>query len=180
MTRTLTGESGTEQAVVGLAEERQSRYYGKYRGIVQDVEDPDDRGRIVVKVPEVYGDTDSPWASPSVPFAGDSHGLVVLPEEDDGVWVEFEAGDPCRPIWTGCWWAGDEMPESASPRRRVLATTAGHRVVLDEDAGEIRLVHGDGPEFTMTGSEIKLKVGSSQIVISDGGVNINNGALEVR
>ena len=97
--------SDMEQKIVELAEFQRGRYFGKYRGLVQDVDDPENMGRIVAQVPEVYGEEYSPWALPSVPFAGQNHGFVVLPEVGDGVWVEFEAGDPSRPIWTGCWWA---------------------------------------------------------------------------
>jgi hypothetical protein len=34
--------------------------------------------------------------------------------------------------------------------------------------------------LTLTASEIKLKIGSTQIVLSSTGVSVNNGALEVR
>ncbi len=27
--------------------------------------------------------------------------LVLMPEKGTGVWIEFEQGDPDRPIWTG-------------------------------------------------------------------------------
>ena len=36
-----------------------------------------------------------------------------MPEVQVGVWIEFEAGDASRPIWTGCWWASGEMPDPA-------------------------------------------------------------------
>jgi hypothetical protein len=82
-----------ERLLVDVAEQTRSRYFGKYRGLVQDVEDPETLGRLRAQVPEVYGDADSPWAFPVVPFAGPNHGLVLLPEVGDGVWIEFEAGD---------------------------------------------------------------------------------------
>lgn len=170
----------TERLLVEVAEYMRTRRFGKYRGLVTEVGEGDDLGKIKTRVPEIYGDENiSPWALPSVPFAGQDHGLVVLPEEDDGVWIEFEAGDISRPIWTGCWWADDEMPEPASPQARILVTTAGHKVVLDEEENKIQLLHPDGAEITMTDSDITIKIGSTQIVLSSSGVNINNGAFEV-
>lgn len=173
----------SERLLVEVAEYMRNRYFGKYRGIVKEVGEGDDLGRIKAQVPEIYGDgeTDlSPWALPCVPFAGLDHGLVLLPEVDDGVWIEFEAGDISRPIWTGCWWADDELPEPGGPQVRTLVTTAGHKIVLDDNEGQVRLLHSGGAELTMTDNDITLKIGSTQIVLSSSGVNINNGAFEVR
>lgn len=169
-----------DQLTVQTAEFLRNSYFGKYRGIVRDVEDPETMGRIVAQVPEVFGETDLPWAMPSVPFAGANHGLVLIPEVGDGVWIEFEAGDPSRPIWSGCWWASGEMPSPGGKDTRVLVTTGGHQVVLDDEGNGIKMVHAGGAEFNMSSSEISLKIGGTQIVLSSSGVNINNGALEVK
>ncbi len=169
-----------ENLVVELTESVRSRHYGKYRGIVRDVNDPDGLGRIKAQVPEVYEAEDSPWALPVVPFAGPSHGLVLLPEVGDGVWIEFEAGDISRPLWTGCWWGSREMPSPADREVRVLATTAGHKLIMDDDGRTFKLQHAGGAEITMTDNDITLKIGSSQIVLSATGISVNNGAMEVR
>ncbi len=177
-----------EQLALEVSEYMRTRYFGKYRGIVQEVGEGDDLGKIKAEVPEVYGRGErdeggtviSPWALPCVPFAGQNHGLVVLPEEGDGVWIEFEAGDPSRPIWTGCWWADGEMPKAGGPQTRVLVTSGGHGVVLDDSDNKLQLLHSGGAELTMTDNDITLKIGQTQIVLSSSGVNINNGAFEVR
>jgi uncharacterized protein involved in type VI secretion and phage assembly len=176
----VTSTSETEKLLVELTEFQGCHYFGKYRGIVRDVNDPENLGRIMARVPEVYGkDVDSPWALPAVPFAGSNHGLVVLPEVDDGVWIEFEAGDPSRPIWTGCWWGRDELPASGGPETRVLVTSGGHKVVLDDKDSKLQLLHSGGAEITMTDNDITFKISSTQIVLSSSGVNINNGAFKV-
>jgi hypothetical protein len=43
------------------------KYYGKYRGMVTDINDPLMLGRIQAKVPDILGDQDSGWAMPCVP-----------------------------------------------------------------------------------------------------------------
>ena len=171
-------ESRAERLLVEVEEYMRTRYFGKYRGLVTKVDE--DLGHIVAQVPEVYGEMDSPWALPSVPFAGESHGLVLLPEVGDGVWIEFEAGDISRPIWSGCWWAEGELPDPGSKTVRALVTPGGHKFVLDDDAKKMQLLHSGGAELTMTDNDITLKIGSSQIVLSASGVSVNNGALEVR
>ena len=168
-----------ERLVVELTEFVRTRHFGKYRGIVTDVDDPQGRGYIRAQVPEVYADNDSPWAIPSVPFAGQGHGFVAIPEVGDGVWIEFEGGDVARPIWSGAWWADDEMPSQAGTQKRAFITAAGHRLALDDDADEIRLEHSSGPKIVISGTSITLEVAGKKIEISSACVSVNNGNLEV-
>lgn len=168
-----------ESVVERLAEHQRGRHFGKYRGLVTDVADPDGMGRIRAEVPAVYGEAESPWAMPAFPFAGKSHGLVFMPEVGDGVWVEFEGGDLARPIWSGCWFAKDQRPKPDGATARLIATTAGHQVLIDEDADEIKLVHPGGAELTLGASEITLSLGGCKITVSATEVNINNGMVKV-
>ena len=46
---------GVEQMLVDMADRQHQRFYGKYRGIVTDVTDPESLGRIRAKVPDVLG-----------------------------------------------------------------------------------------------------------------------------
>jgi hypothetical protein len=168
-----------ETMVVHLAEALRTRHFGKYRGIVRDIADPEDQCRIRAQVPAIYSEQDSPWALPSLPFAGDQHGLVLLPEVGDGVWIEFEGGDISRPIWSGCWFASGQRPSPKGEKVRLLATSAGHQVVIDEDADEIRLTHPGGAEVTLGSSEISLTLGSCSLKISTTEINLNNGMVKV-
>src|SRR5919109_2177280 len=86
------------------------RFYGKYRGIVTVNVDPLNLGRLKAMVPEVLGEVPSSWASPCTPYAGIGAGFFAIPPIGAGVWIEFEAGDPSRPIWAGAWWAAGEVP----------------------------------------------------------------------
>ncbi len=183
-----------QELTMQVAERMRSSYFGKYRGLVKNVDDPLNLGRVTAIVPEVFGEEECPWALPAVPFAGKKHGLVLLPEVDDGVWIEFEAGDISRPIWTGCWWASDELDDVSKTQTRALVTSEGHKLVLDDEGHEVRLLHSKGAEIKMTGdditltiggteikltkSELTLKGGSGQIKLSAAGVDINNGALK--
>jgi hypothetical protein len=106
--------------------------YGKYRGIAQNIDDPENLGRIMAKVPEVYGEMDSPWAMPCISFADIIQGSLTLPKIGDGVWIEFEAGDIDLPIWTGCWLIQkvlqNEIPEPRPAEIEVLSTLKGCRI----------------------------------------------------
>ena len=91
------------------------RYFGKYRAFVVSTDDPDKLGRISVKVPVVLGDEESGWALPAPSTGGRTNvGDFRCPKRGDYVWIEFEEGDPARPIWQAGPWAlrveGSQMP----------------------------------------------------------------------
>ncbi|HEX5707545.1 MAG TPA: phage baseplate assembly protein V [Pyrinomonadaceae bacterium] len=169
-----------EELLVSLSEQVRDRFYGKYRGLVTDVEDPETMGRIVAKVPEVFEEQETPWAMPAVPFAGAGHGLVLLPEVGDGVWIEFESGDPSRPLWTGFWWGDGELPAPGAKKTRALVTTAGHQLVLDDEGSEVKLLHSGGAEMKMTGGSITLSVGGAEMKMSSTDITISLGASEIK
>lgn len=168
-----------EEMLVNMAETMRSRHYGKYRGLVTDVDDPEKMGRIKAQVPEIYQEEESPWASPVVPFAGAQHGLVAIPEVGDGVWIELEGGDPSRPIWTGCWWGSGELPSPGGIQTRVLVTTAGHKLILDDEKKEIHLLHSGGAEMKMTGSDITLTIGQSEVKMTGDQISLKIGTTEI-
>jgi len=157
-----------------------SHFFGKYRGIVSDVDDPDHMGRIRAKVPFVYGDEkDCDWAFPVVPFAGQGYGLFLLPEVGDSVWMEFENGDIEHPLWTGCWWRKGDLPDPKEPAQRVLTSMSGMQLIFDDDARELSLKHPGGAEITLSDSSITIKIGAKKIEISAASVSVNDGAFVV-
>lgn len=155
----------------------QPPYFGKYRGIVTDISDPSGLGRIRAAVPAVFGSGTSPWALPAFPFAGLNHGLILLPEIGDNVWVEFEGGDPSYPIWTGGWFSGGAWPGLNLGSRRMLKTKKGHEILIDEVSDRLELVHASGPEIIISNEEITLKVGNTVLAIKNDGVHINDKLL---
>jgi hypothetical protein len=99
-----------EESVARVLERQTDRFYGKYRGLVAINVDPLGQGRLKAVVPEVLGVIPSSWALPCTPYAGTMAGLFTMPMVGSGVWIEFEAGDVSRPIWSGCWWGSAQVP----------------------------------------------------------------------
>ncbi len=85
------------------------KFYGKYRGKVLDNVDPMFLARILAEVPAVPALIDN-WCMPCVPYAGIQVGCYNMPPIGANVWIEFEGGDPLRPIWSGCFWGEGELP----------------------------------------------------------------------
>lgn len=163
--------AGMEQLVVDLAEHARSRFYGKYRGIVSDNDDTETLGRIRARVPEVLAEVESPWALPCVPYAGPNQGLFAIPPVGAGVWIEFEAGDPSRPIWSGAWWANGEAPKNedgsgAMPTRRILRSESGLLLALDDDTKKISVSDDSASNFiTIEVQNGKIKVQATGKVV---------------
>jgi len=161
-------------------------FFGKYKGEVIRNVDPLNKGRLEIKVPQVLKET-VVWALPCVPYAGKNIGFFAMPNPGVGVWIEFEAGDPSYPIWTGCFWAdGDIAQEEANPDIKFFRTNkASFRI--DDSNGEILIENDSGHSITMTTNEIKIKSGSviqeasgSKITeLSSASFKVNSGNLEV-
>ena len=110
-------------------------------GIVTNNKDPQGLGRVKVKFPWLSADEESNWARLSSPMAGKDRGLFILPEVNDEVLVMFEHGDVNHPFVIGSLWNGTDKPPLSADQavdgsgnvvRRILKTTAGHTITLDE------------------------------------------------
>ena len=170
--------TGVDRALEELLEHLRSRFFGKYRGIVTDV-DPS-TCRIKASVPAVYGDTPSGWCMPCVPYAGPNVGIAFLPEVGSAVWIEFEGGDVSYPIWSGCFWRTGEVPSDVAADVKVIVTAAPLEIKLDDGQQQIAITDPNGNTVTLDASGITLSNGSEQIVISSSSVSVNSGALEVQ
>lgn len=160
---------------------RQQQFYGKYRGVVSDNRDPLMLGRIRAQVQDVYGEQDSGWAMPALPYAGSGVGLFLIPPTGASVWIEFEHGDPDYPIWTGCFWSTGEAPATpALAEKKVLKTDAA-TITLDDTpgAGGITIETTAGMKIVINAQGIEITNGGASIKMSGPQVSVNNGALEV-
>jgi phage baseplate assembly protein gpV len=173
----MTNGASNEQTLMDVLDRLRNRFFGKYRGVVTDV----DAGTLRIKatVPAVLADQPTGWARACVPFAGPDVGIAFLPEIGAGVWIEFEGGDVSYPIWVGGFWHDGEQPADATTSVKAIVTKAGQKILFDQDGGTITITDQNNNTVTLGSDGILLQRGGSQIDVGDAEVNINQGALEV-
>lgn len=167
----------SDSVLMELVERTRSRFYGKYRGTVTQV-DAGKIPRIKAKVPAVLGDIETGWCMPCVPYAGNGVGIAFIPEQDAGVWIEFEGGDVSFPIWTGCYWHENELPSAVKKDVKVIKTPGGNQIILDDKDHKITITDANKNTITLDRNGVTIVRGSGKIAITDGKVSANDGAME--
>lgn len=185
-----------ERVVANLVQQVERRYYGKYRGLVVDNADPEQLGRLTLRVPSVLGaEVVTGWAMPCVPYGGDAgQGLLFIPEVGAGVWVEFEEGDLEFPVWVGTYWSKpggeSELPKPNAadgaedgavqdpPTSKIIKTKKGHTLQF-EDGDDARITLCEGVKkhvITLDANGIKIVDGanSHEITLAADGITIKD------
>jgi hypothetical protein len=145
-----------------------SHYYGKYRGTVINNVDPEQRGRLMLNVPDVLGPIPSSWAEPCVPLAGPTGPPMGM---------YHGAADRCRrvgrvrtwairsyPIWAGCRWGA----QSDVPTLALAGNPADPNIVIQSLLQHMIMV-SDMPPSPATGGIILKSTTGAMIVVNDTG-----------
>jgi hypothetical protein len=138
---------------------------GKVRGKVVNNVDPLMLGRIIALVPTV-SELPLTWATPCVPYAGKGVGFFALPPIGANVWIEFEGGDPGKPIWTGCFWGKGEAPAQPAVPTTTLLKTKLITFSLNDLTAECKL-------------EVKTPAGLQTVEMGPSGIKLSSNAVTV-
>ena len=152
--------------------ETDKKYWGKYQGTVVQNADPEFRGRIMCTVPAVLGLVPSSWCEACTILAGPTGppmGVYMVPPIGAGVWVEFEGGDPGRPIWSGCRLAPSNVPPLA------LAGNPADPNICIQSLLQHMFMISDMPPTPATGGIILKSTTGAMIVVNDSGIYLSNG-----
>lgn len=149
--------SGLEpDTLLGLLHVEDSGFAGRIPGVVTglvtNIDDPENLGRVKVKYPwmpksEEGADMESGWMRVASPDAGPGHGFFFFPSVNTEVLVAFEQGDINAPIVTGCLWNGKDTPllktadysSRGKIKKRVVRSGSGHVITLDDTKGEEKI-----------------------------------------
>ncbi|NKE69592.1 phage baseplate assembly protein V [Candidatus Manganitrophus noduliformans] len=162
-----------DERMARYVERAEGKYWGKYRGFVQDNNDPEQLGRLKVTVPSLLADAVSGWAWPAVPYAGAGIGFFFMPQVGDLVWVEFIEGELDHPLWTGCSWGKpggqSELPEEALqsyPQQQVIKTPSGNVIIINDSSGSesITVRTKEGTEIVIDRSGQKITIQADSVI----------------
>ncbi|MER5427929.1 phage baseplate assembly protein V [Streptomyces sp. NPDC002588] len=154
------------------SEPARARYFGVYPAVVGDNQDPDQQGRIEVRLPwspDTGSGEYAVWARLATTMAGGGRGTWLVPETGDEVLVSFGGGDPNWPYVVGALWNGqDQPPESMDPGNNIksIVSRTGIRISLDDTDGAVTL-----SLETPGGQKVTLEDGGSTIRLADSGGN---------
>lgn len=170
-------------------------YAGLYRGRVEDINDPEQRGRIKVRVHSVHPENTTvpvdhlPWAEALFGDGGENYGDFHIPYRlGDWTYVMFIGGHPDYPVWFGSWYGEDdagvsEAPEevrtSQYPHRRIIKTRRGHKIELSDELGEMEIkitdVKGNFVWLDTETDTLKIYWNGNKEEIITGDYNLNVG-----
>ncbi len=104
------------------------RYYGVYEALVTNVNDPEDEGRVKVKMPWFDQQMETEWCRVRQFYAGNGYGAYFVPEIGSEVLIAFIQGDMRQPIVLGALYNGMDKPPSQDPRERMICSRNGHKI----------------------------------------------------
>lgn len=159
-------------ALEAQAEERK-RLWGVYPAIVQSVTDPDNQGRVKVRLPwspDASANYEA-WARLATLMAGNNRGTWFIPDVDDEVLVAFEAGDPRRPYVVGSLWNGQDSPPETMDgggqnNKKEIVSRQDIRIILDDTDGQVQVTIQ-----TPGGQTVVLKDTPASIELTDSNGN---------
>jgi uncharacterized protein involved in type VI secretion and phage assembly len=161
---------------------------GVMQGFVSDTLDPEQLGRVKLRMPTLDQDYVSGWAFVASPMSGPSRGFFYSPEVGDEVLVAFEHGNIDHPYVIGYLYNGRQKPPESELTNRVILTPGGNtlrfedkdgekKIVLRTSAGMVLEMDEKGQKVTLSdagGETITLSVKDGQILIDAGSKAIVN------
>ena len=138
-------------------------------GIVKGFEDPDNLGRIQLKLPWLTSEDKNKLylARIATLMAGPGRGSWFMPELEDEVLVAFDHGDIQHPYIVGFLWNGKDKPPNKDINKDVrrIETVSRHKVDFDDRGGQEK-IHIQ----TQNGHQVDLQDSpNSQITITTSG-----------
>jgi phage baseplate assembly protein V len=158
--------------------------FGVYAARVVDVLDPEGLGRVRVRLTTAkVVDLRRAWARLATLMAGDQSGTWFIPDVDDEVLVAFEGGDPRSPYVVGALWNASSPPPEAMDAaganpRRVIASRAGARIAIDDDARSVEVSDTNGNRILLEPSGITIQA-SAKLTVEAGSVEVSAGPVQV-
>lgn len=171
-------------------EDEEELMHGVYTGFVTDNKDPENLGRVKVKVPIIDDQKELGWSRVSTFMGGDSRGALFIPEIGDEVIIAFLLGDIRSPIVIGSLWNNVEKPPEGKNDQndiRKIKTRAGHEVIFNDvkKDGGITIKTSAGHQIQLDDKQKNIEIKTSsgaQVLKMDGqggSITVNSGTTKI-
>lgn len=126
--------------------------WGMVVGLVTNNRDPQNLGRVKVKLPWLSDSDESTWARLAAPMGGNGRGFFYLPEINDEVLLGFEHGSINHPYILGVLWNGKDLPplrndqvigKDGKVNQHILRSRSGLEITLDDTPGAEKITLRD-------------------------------------
>ena len=162
--------------------EAAEKHFGLYPGVVEDNVDPDEKGRVTVKLKWIDPNYVTRWAPVAQIYAGPGYGGYWVPEIGDQVIIAFLRGELRKPIIVGSIYSeGHKPPHKRTKTQdpKVLRTKAGHMLLMeDKDQPKIKLIDKTGNNEVEINSEeniVTVRAADHVVVEAGGNVQVDAG-----
>lgn len=144
---------------------------GVASAIVSSNTDPDQLGRVKLRLPWRNEEFETDWVRIAVPMAGAQRGTYFLPEVGDEVLVAFDNGDIRYPYVLGALWSRTDKPpeknEDGKNAIRLIKTPGGHLLkFVDRENEDVILIQlADGKKVEINSDGIAIEDGANKITL---------------
>ncbi|MFZ5352360.1 MAG: phage baseplate assembly protein V [Bacillota bacterium] len=174
------------QALTGNSLRQDELINGVLIGIVTNNNDPENLGRVKLKITVRESEGETNWAPIATMMAGPGTGSYFIPDVGDKVLVAFLLGDIECPYVVGMLWDRENVPpEQGNMGNNIkkITSRSGHQVIMDDSVpGQVVIHTSGGQAIVMDDStqSIMLTAGGSAIQIDPTGVTINGAQFNVQ
>lgn len=174
-------------APAGRFGEALETFYGVYAGIVVDNKDPEDRGRVKVRLDWISSEFTTEWANVAQIYAGDGYGAYWIPEIEDQVIVAFMRGQLSQPVVLGSIYSQKAIPKlvrGSNSDPKYFRTKGGHMLLLEDGVGrKIELIDATRENSVVIDSEansITVKSGGDVTVEAAGSLTLKGKEVTIK
>ncbi|MDD4802456.1 MAG: phage baseplate assembly protein V [Syntrophomonas sp.] len=166
----------------GPNQNQNNRINGVTVGLVTNINDPEDMGRIKVKFLIRESPQESDWIRIASPMAGAGKGLFFLPEVGDEVLLAFHYGNVDEPFVIGMLWNNKDKPPVANAYAngkvniRTIKTSSGNEIIFTDEKGKEKVeIHtAKGRNIVLDDEQAKIEIKddkSKNTIIIDSSAN---------
>lgn len=151
-------------------------------GVISNLDDPDNKGRVKATLPTLGANVESEWARIVSLGGGKKRGVVFYPEVGDEVLIAFEEGDTRRPVVIGgVFSAKNELPNTDNIKDgkvqfRRITSALGHVIEIADgaDAADQHILFKTkkGHRILLSEEKLELEVASKPVLIKSGDASI--------